>query len=84
MGMFVWARRVLAICLVSVAGLLVPAVAWAQSDSTVLAVADELAKRRYKHVHSGGSGLSGGYWWVGLIILVVIVLIVILLKRKDR
>jgi uncharacterized membrane-anchored protein len=79
-----WSTRVGAVATAAVLAVLVPTMAWASSHPDVLAVGDELAKRRR------GGGIFGLLFGVptlcccAVVVAIVAVVVVIMRRRNQR
>ena len=75
-----WYRRIAAFVMGAILGVLVPAVAWAQTDETAVAVGDNLAKVK------AGKAIGGVAVFAVLCCLVVVAIIVVvvmmIVKRR--
>jgi hypothetical protein len=74
-----WWLRLASVAAAAVVGVLVPAVAWAHSNPGVVAIGDELVRRRAPR---GGFGLIGGCCC--LLVILLVVLIIVLVNRRRR
>jgi hypothetical protein len=75
-----WTARLGAVTTAAVLAVLVPAMAWASSNTDVLAVGDELARRR----RSGLGGLIGLPLLCCCVVVIGAVALVVLLIRRRR
>jgi uncharacterized membrane-anchored protein len=75
-----WWLRLAAATAATVGLVLLPTAAWAHSRPGVVAIGDELARRRPRV--GGGLGLVGGCCC--LFVVLVVVLVVVLISRRRR
>ncbi|MBT8224104.1 MAG: hypothetical protein HKP61_07140 [Dactylosporangium sp.] len=76
-----WYRWIAALVGGAVAGALVPAVAWAHTDPAVVAVGEELAKRKAR---SGVAAVGFGGALCCLLVVALIVLVVVMIARRRK
>jgi hypothetical protein len=76
-----WCLRVGSMTTAATLAVLVPTMAWASSHPGVLAVGEELARRRPRR-GVGGFGFVGACCCIGAVL--VIVLIVVLIRRRKQ
>jgi hypothetical protein len=78
-----WWARVAAVGSAAALSLFVPAVAWASDKPTLLAVGDEVARRRPRGRGFGVFGLLGTLCCLA-VVLIIVLLIVSLTRRRSR
>jgi len=77
-----WYRRIAALVTAGVVGALVPVAAWAQTSPTVVAVGDNLARKKVGRA-VGAIGVFGTLCCL-LVVAVIVLGVVLIVRRRAR